>query len=76
MTNTKYFTIPGYYSRDVAEKVKTALQGKGYMKLDVCVSNEAGNHSITVSTDHPVNIDEFRGMVYYILINELAKGGK
>lgn len=66
----KFYTLPGYYTETSAKNLQEKLTGKTYMNFQVSNSSQAGNHSITVSTDYKCTNKDFQEMViFYIASN-------
>lgn len=46
------FTELGYYTQETCERIKKAMDGRTYMHFKVGYSNQAGNCTLIISTDH------------------------
>lgn len=68
-------SIPGYYTANVAKKLKEKLEGQTYMNLHVDFNENANpNCNIVVSTNEDVSEDDLRAMVIYKLVTLASMG--
>lgn len=68
-------SVPGYYTANVAKKLKEKLEGQTYMNLHVDFNETANpNCSIVVSTNEDVSEDDLRAMVIYKLVTLASMG--
>ena len=68
-------SVPGYYTANVAKKLKERLEGQTYMNLHVDFNETANpNCNIVVSTSEDVSEDDLRAMVIYKLVTLASRG--
>lgn len=68
-------SIPGYYTANVAKKLKERLEGQTYMNLHVDFNENANpNCSIVVSTIEDISEDDLRDMVIFKLVTLASRG--
>lgn len=67
------FTELGYFSKEVCEKIKKAMDGKTFMNFKVEYSNCAGNCTLFICTDYEDTEENIKNFFINAAFSYLAK---
>lgn len=67
------FTELGYFTENIIDGIKKAMQGKTFMNFEITSSNYAGNCILIIKTDYEASESKIKEMFLSAALYELSK---
>lgn len=67
------FTELGFFTKDICERIKKAMDGRTFMNFKISWSNCAGNCTLIVATDYNDTEEHIKQFFLFAALSELGR---